>query len=194
MLYASIEKCPVFAGKVKTANLDQIKQMPGVRQVLVIDGTIKPAAYTAPEPGMEPGIAIVADSWWHAQKARKALKVEWDYGPAQAQSSDNSRNRPRPCSQAPPTTTLRTYGDIDAALKSSAKVVEATYTFPFLAHATLEPMNTTAQWKDGKLEMWVPSPRTPAPAAPWSRSQWAFPRRTSRSTSPGSAEALAAAS
>ncbi len=157
MLYASIEKCPVFAGKVKTANLDQIKQMPGVRQVLVIDGTIKPAAYTAPEPGMEPGIAIVADSWWHAQKARKALKVEWDYGPAQAQSSDNFQKQAEALLQAPPTTTLRTYGDIDAALKSSAKVVEATYTFPFLAHATLEPMNTTAQWKDGKLEMWVPS-------------------------------------
>ena len=48
--------------------------MPGVRQVLVIDGTIKPAAYTAPEPGMEPGIAIVADSWWQAQKARKASR------------------------------------------------------------------------------------------------------------------------
>jgi isoquinoline 1-oxidoreductase beta subunit len=157
MLYASIEKCPVFAGKVKTANVDQIKQMPGVRQVLVIDGTIKPAAYTAPEPGIEPGIAIVADSWWHAQKARKALKVEWDYGPAQAQSSDNFQKQAEALLQSPPTTTLRTYGDIDAALKSSAKVVEATYTFPFLAHATLEPMNTTAQWKDGKLEMWVPS-------------------------------------
>jgi isoquinoline 1-oxidoreductase subunit beta len=157
MLYASIEKCPVFAGKVKTANVDQIKQMPGIRQVLVIDGTIKPAAYTAPEPGMEPGIAIVADSWWHAQKARKALKVEWDYGPAQAQSSDNFQKQAEALLQAPPVTTLRTYGDIDAALKSSAKVVEATYTFPFLAHATLEPMNTTAQWTDGKLEMWVPS-------------------------------------
>jgi isoquinoline 1-oxidoreductase beta subunit len=163
MLYASIEKCPVFAGKVKTANVDQIKQMPGIRQVLVIDGTIKPAAYTAPEPGMEPGVAIVADSWWHAQKARKALKVEWDYGPAQAQSSDNFQKQAEALLQAPPVTTVRTYGDIDAALKSSAKVVEATYTFPFLAHATLEPMNTTAQWRSGapgegsKLEMWVPS-------------------------------------
>jgi isoquinoline 1-oxidoreductase beta subunit len=157
MLYASIEKCPVFAGKVKTANLDEIKQMPGIRQVLVIDGTIKPAAYTAPEPGMEPGIAIVADSWWHSQKARKALKVEWDLGPAQAQSSDNFQKQAEALLAAPPVTTLRTYGDIDAALKTSAKVVQATYTFPFLAHATLEPMNTTAQWTSGKLEMWVPS-------------------------------------
>jgi len=112
---------------------------------------------------MEPGIAIVADSWWHAQKARKALKVEWDLGPAQAQSSDNFQQQAEALLAAPPVTTLRTYGDIDAALKTSAKVVQATYTFPFLAHATLEPMNTTAQWTSGapgegsKLEMWVPS-------------------------------------
>ena len=157
MLYAAIEKCPVFAGKVKTANLDQIKQMPGIRQVLVIDGTIKAAAYTAPEPGMEPGIAIVADTWWQAQKARKALKVEWDLGPAQTQSSDNFQKQAEALLAAPPVTTVRTYGDIDAVLKTSAKVVEATYTFPFLAHATLEPMNATAQWTNGKLEMWVPS-------------------------------------
>jgi isoquinoline 1-oxidoreductase subunit beta len=163
MLYASIEKCPVFSGKVKTANLDEVKQMPGIRQVLVIDGTIRPAAYTAPEPGMEPGIAIVADSWWHAQKARKALKVEWDCGPAQAQSSDNFQKQADALLQAAPVNTLRTYGDIDAALKTSVKVVEATYTFPFLAHATLEPMNTTAHWTSGapgggsRLEMWVPS-------------------------------------
>ncbi len=157
MLFASIEKCAVFGGKVKTANLDQVKQMPGVRQVLVIDGTIKLAPYTPPEPGMEPGIAIVADSWWQAQKARKALKVEWDNGPAQTQSSDGFQKQAEALLQAPPATTVRAYGDVDGALKSSAKVLEATYTFPFLAHATLEPMNTTAHWKDGKLEMWAPS-------------------------------------
>ena len=55
MLYAAIEKAPVFAGKVKTANIDQIKALPGVRHVLVIDGGITPAAYTPWEPGMEAG-------------------------------------------------------------------------------------------------------------------------------------------
>src|SRR5277367_1598515 len=78
MLYASIEKAPVFAGKVKTANLDEIKALPGVRHVLVIDGGITPAAFTPWEPGMEPGIAVVADTWWQAQQARKKLKVDWD--------------------------------------------------------------------------------------------------------------------
>ena len=83
MLYASIEKAPVFAGKVKSANVDKIKTLPGVRHVLVIDGGITPAAFTPWEPGMEPGIAIVADTWWQAQQARKQLKVDWDsQGPA----------------------------------------------------------------------------------------------------------------
>ena len=95
MLYASIERAPVFAGKVKSANVDEIKALPGVRHVLVIDGGIPVIdggvasnRYTPWEPGMEPGIAIVADTWWHAQQARKKLKVEWDLGPAATQSTE----------------------------------------------------------------------------------------------------------
>jgi len=157
MLYASIEKAPVFAGKVKSANIDQIKKLPGVRHVLVIDGGITPAAFTPWEPGMEPGIAIVADTWWQAQQARKQLKVDWDLGPAAAQSSDGFRKRAEELLKTAPANSLRKYGDVDAALKSSAKVVEATYEYPFIAHVTLEPQGATAHWKDGKLEMWSTS-------------------------------------
>src|SRR5579863_3190414 len=157
MLYAAIEKAPVFAGKVKSANIDQVKALPGVRHVLVIDGGITPAAFTPWEPGMEPGIAIVADNWWQAQQARKQLKVDWDLGPAVTQSTDGFKKRAGELLQAPPSTTLRKYGDVDAALKSSAKVVEATYQYPFIAHVTLEPQGATAHWKDGKLEMWSTS-------------------------------------
>ena len=157
MLYASIEKAPVFAGKVKSANIDRIKTLPGVRHVLVIEGGITPAAFTPWEPGMEPGIAIVADTWWQAQQARKQLKVDWDLGPAASQSSEGFNNRAKELLAAPPATTVRKYGDVDAALKSSAKVVEATYQFPFIAHVTMEPQGATAHWKDGKLEMWSTS-------------------------------------
>ena len=157
MLFATIQKAPVFAGKVKTANLDEIKTLPGVRHVLVIDGGIKPAASTPWEPGMDPGIAIVADTWWQAQQARKQLKVDWDLGPAVSQSSDGFDKRAAELLNAQPATTIRKYGDVDAALKSSAKVVEATYEFPFIAHATMEPQGCTAHWKDGKLEMWTTS-------------------------------------
>jgi isoquinoline 1-oxidoreductase beta subunit len=157
MLYATIEKAPVFAGKVKTANVDAIKALPGVKYVLVIDGGITPAALTPWEPGMEPGIAIVADTWWHAQQARKQLKVEWDLGPAATQSSEGFRKKAEELLKAPPATTVRKYGDVDASLKSAAKVVEATYEYPFIAHVTMEPMGATAHWKDGKLEMWSTS-------------------------------------
>ncbi len=157
MLYAAIEKAPVFAGKVKSANVDKIKTLLGVRHVLVIDGGITPAAYTPWEPGMEPGIAIVADTWWQAQQARKQLKVDWDFGPAATQSTEGFRKHAEELLKAPPANSLRKYGDMDSALKSSAKVVEATYEYPFIAHVTLEPQGATALWKDGKLEMWSTS-------------------------------------
>ena len=157
MLYAAIEKAPVFAGKVKSANIEQVKKLPGVRHVLVIDGGITPAAVTPWEPGMEPGIAIVADTWWQAQQARKQLKVDWDLGPAATQSTEGFAARAAELLKAPPATTVRKYGDVDAALTGSAKVVEATYQYPFIAHVTLEPQGATAHWKDGKLEMWSTS-------------------------------------
>ena len=78
---------------MKSFNIEKIKALPGVRYVLTIDGGITPAAYTPWEPGMEPGIAIVAETWWQAQLAREALKVDWDLGPAASQSSEGFRKR-----------------------------------------------------------------------------------------------------
>jgi isoquinoline 1-oxidoreductase beta subunit len=157
MLHAVIQKCPVYGGKVKTANIEQIKKLPGVRHVLVIEGTLSAATVLPNEPGMEPGVAIVADTWWQAQSARKALKVDWDLGPAASQSTDGFAKRAAELLQQPPANTMRSYGDVDASLESAAKVVEANYAYPFLAHNTLEPMGTTAFYKDGKLEMWTTS-------------------------------------
>jgi len=98
MLYASIEKSPVFAAEVKTANVEEVKALPGVRHVLVIAGSITPADYTPWEPGMEPGIAIVADTWWQAQQARKQLKIDWDLGPAPRRAASCLRSGRPICS------------------------------------------------------------------------------------------------
>jgi len=157
MLYATIQRAPVYAEKVKSANVAEIKALPGVRHVLVIDGSITPAAFIPWEPGMESGVAIVADTWWQAQTARKQLKVEWEPGPAAAQSSEVFAKRAADLLQAPPASTIRKYGDVDGTLKASAKTVEATYEFPFIAHITMEPQGATAHFKDGKLEMWSSS-------------------------------------
>ena len=157
MLHAVIQKCPVFGGKVKSANLEEIKRLPGVRHVFLIDGTIAPAAVVPNEPGMEPGVAILADTWWQAQQARKSLKVDWDSGPGATQSSEGFSKQAEDLLKSPPAQTLRSYGDVDGAFKSAAKVVEAVYAYPFIAHGTLEPMGTTASFKDGMLEMWTTS-------------------------------------
>ncbi len=156
MLFAVYEKCGVFGGKVTSSNLDDIKKLPGVKQAFVID---RPAVTDAiiGDPGMETGIAILAETWWHAQSARKQLKVTWDEGPrATASSVVYAKNAEDMMKQAPQKT-QRLDGDAEGALKTSAKVIEATYSYPFIAHAPLEPQGATALFKDGKVEIWTNS-------------------------------------
>ena len=152
MLYAVFAKSPVFGGKVVSADLDSVKAMPGVKHAFVVEG-LAPGM----SAGLNPGVAIVADSWWAAKTARDNLQVSWDEGTTTGQSSMEYAQQATALSKQPPTMPLRKDGDADAALASAAKVVEGAYTYPFLAHAPLEPMNCTASVKDGKLEMWAPS-------------------------------------
>ncbi len=152
MLYAVYTKCPVFGGKVVSADLDSIKAMPGIRHAFVVDG-LNPGM----SAGLNPGVAIVADSWWLAKNARESLQVVWDEGDTKGQSSIEYAQQAADLAKLPPTMPLRKDGDVDAALASAAKVVEGAYSYPFLAHAPMEPMNCTASFKDGKLEMWAPS-------------------------------------
>jgi isoquinoline 1-oxidoreductase beta subunit len=158
MLYAVYHKCPVFGGKVVKANLDAIKQMPGVRHAFVVEGKLDPnAKVIGSDPGLEPGIAIVADSWWQAQTARKKLDVTWDEGAWATQNSADFAKRAEELSKTAPARTLGNVGTPDTALTGAAKVVEAAYSYPFIAHAPLEPQNCTAHFQDGKIEVWTTS-------------------------------------
>ncbi len=152
MVYAVFQKCPVFGGTVKSANLDAIKVLPGVKDAFVV------ALGSSGElSGLLGGVAIIGETWWAAQRAREQLKVEWDDGATAQQSSASFAAQAAALSQQAPQRSLRSDGDVEAALKGAARVVSGDYFYPFISHATLEPQNCTAHYHDGKLEIWVPT-------------------------------------
>jgi isoquinoline 1-oxidoreductase subunit beta len=149
LLYAVVERCPAFGGKVTKFDAAKAKAVPGVREVLAIE-RIGPGAFT------EGGVAVVADSSWAAMEGRRALQVEWDYGPHAGESSEWLRNQ-MVALAAKPGSVVRNDGDADAALAAASSKIEAVYEFPFLAHATMEPMNCTVHVRPDGAEAWVPS-------------------------------------
>jgi isoquinoline 1-oxidoreductase beta subunit len=169
MLHAVLVKCDVFGGKAVSANLDEIKKLPGIKHAFIVE----PATGQG-NNSLVSGVAIVADSWWLANDARSSLKVTWDEGAVAAQSSERYLAQARelaakPITAPPPAPAPApgggrgggppgaVIGDVEAAFKTAAKTIEAEYFFPLLSHAPLEPQNSTAHFHDGKLEIWSPS-------------------------------------
>ena len=151
MKYAVFQKCPVFYGNCMEANLDELKALPGVRDAFMIDGGKDLG-------GLSSGVAIVADTWWHANRARQQLKVRWDTGPYSEHSSEGYHAEAQALHAKGPQMNILTVGDVDAAFAGAAKVLEAEYAYPFVSHSPMEPMNCTAAWSpDGKLEIWAPT-------------------------------------
>ena len=144
MLHATIAQSPVFGGKLKTVDEAKVKAMPGVRAVLRLD---------------EQAVCVVADTFWQAKKALDVLPVTWDDGPNAKVTSASIAEHQKTGLTAITAAMARTVGDAPAALDATAnaagKVIDATYDTPFLAHATMEPMNCTARLADGKLEVWA---------------------------------------
>ena len=156
MLYAVIARTPVFGGKVARFDAKEALAIPGVVKVVEIPGTPGP-------PMFQPlnGVAVVATDTFIATKGRKALKIEWDDGAHAAYDSNAYRAQLEQAARQPGKVS-REVGDVDAAMASAARKLEAEYYLPHIAHATMEPPAATARIVNGRCEVWAP---TQAPQA-----------------------------
>ena len=137
-LVAVVARCPVFGGTPRTVDPTRAKAVSGVRHVVAIDS----------------GVAVVADAFWPAKLGRDALDIVWDEGPTAAVSSE-SIARAFEAAGAQPGVVARDEGDVLAALGGAARTLEAVYTVPYEAHATMEPMNCTAWVRADGCDLWV---------------------------------------
>lgn len=172
MLHAVYEKCPVFGGRVVDANLAEIRQLPGVRAAFTVEG----------EPGLMglvSGVAIVAESTWAAFSARRRLQVRWDESGTVAFDSDAIAERAVQLLGQPGATVLRDDGDTGQALAAADRSIESSYVYPFLCHATLEPLNCTAHYRDGAIDIWTAA-QTPTWAQDHVSTRLALPKENVR--------------
>ncbi len=151
MRYAAFERAPIFGAKLVSANIDAARAVPGVEDVFVMKGGDNPEL-------LVDGVAIIASNWWIANKAREQLEIEWDGGEWASHSSAGYDAQAKELFGQAPTSDIAASGDVDAAFGAAAKLVEADYSYPFLAHVPMEPMNCTALMRDdGVMEIWAPT-------------------------------------
>jgi isoquinoline 1-oxidoreductase beta subunit len=141
MLHAVVARCPVFGGKVASFNAEKAKAVRGVKKVVQISS----------------GVAVVADNTWSAMQGRDALEINWDGGANAALTSAAISKLLADAAGKPGGAVARKEGDAAAGLAGAAKKIEAVYEAPFLAHATMEPMNCTAHVRADSCEVWAPT-------------------------------------
>jgi isoquinoline 1-oxidoreductase beta subunit len=150
MIHAAFHKSGVQGAKVKSANLATIKAMGGVKDAFIVAGTDE-------YEGLASGVAILADTTWHAERARAALKVEWSDSPAAFQSTATWAKLAADAKGKPPALPIHASGDVSAAMTKAAKRVAADYAYPFIPHVPMEPINCTARVDGDKVEIWAPT-------------------------------------
>ena len=139
MYYAALSRCPAFGGKVKSFDASKAKPLPGVLDVVQISN----------------GVAVIADSTYHAFNGRDALVIDWDMGPNGKTNSEDIRNEMLSHLKSGGAE-FENRGDINAVQEDEIQL-EAVYEVPFLAHAPMEPMNCVAKFEKGKVELWAPT-------------------------------------
>src|SRR6266849_4823927 len=138
LMTALVARAPVFGGKVKTFNAEKAKALPGVKAVVQVPS----------------GVAVVAEHFWAAKLGRDALEIDWDLGPAAGLDTDKMRGEFRGLSRSPGAKAAAA-GDVEAAMKTASSKLEAEYEVPYLAHATMEPLNCTVKLTGDRCEIWT---------------------------------------
>lgn len=147
LLFAAVRMSPMLGGSVASLDSKAALALPGVQQVVALD-----AAH-----GSSAGFAVVGQTTWHARQGAQAVVAQWQQRPQGALDTKAIAAELQNQLDRESGFTFFNKGDIDATEKSASKTLEASYTAPYLAHATMEPMNCTAQVKDGLVEVWAPT-------------------------------------
>ena len=142
LLNASIRACPVFGGKLRSFDAAKVAGMPGVKKVVKVGDN---------------AVAVVADTWWRANKALNALPIDWDLGPNASTQQAGINATIKAGLSADTAAVGNSNGDIKQALAGAARRVEAVYSYPHQNHATMEPMNATVRWTAERCEVWTPT-------------------------------------
>ena len=150
MIHAAFHKSGVQGARAKSANLAAVKALGGVNDAFIVAGT-------EDYEGLASGVAILADTTWHAERARAALQVEWSDSPAAFQSTAAWAKMAADAKTKPPALPFHASGDVSAAMAKAAKRVRADYAYPFIPHVPMEPINCTARVDGDKVEIWAPT-------------------------------------
>jgi isoquinoline 1-oxidoreductase subunit beta len=143
MVYAATKQSPSYGGSLKSFDFESIRRRPGVIAAVPMEGL-----------GSASGIAVVADTWWHAKTALDAMPVTWNPGPNANRSSSDLVNQYRAALDRRGPTPVDE-GDVESALRGATKIIEAEYLLPHQAHAQMEPPNCTAQVTANRAEIWI---------------------------------------
>ncbi len=145
MLIARILRCPVFGGRVASFSAEKTRTIPGVRHVMEIQSSPSGA-----------GVAVVADTFWAATKGLEVLDVNWDEGSLATLNSEGIRREMAEATRQPGRV-AQNEGDFDRVFAGAARQLEVAYELPYLAHATMEPMNCTADVREDGCDVWAPT-------------------------------------
>ncbi len=147
MLFAAVRLSPMLGGTPSAMDAKVALTLPGVRKLVALEAL----------GGNSAGFAVVGTTTWHARRGVEAVKVTWQQRAQGALDSRSIQTQLLSVLKSEAGDTFYEKGSVDHAEASASRTVEATYHAPYLAHATMEPMNCTAQVKDGKVEVWAPT-------------------------------------